>query len=285
MTDTCSWWRDRSKQQWRSKHSSATDELQTAGAATIALGVKRRGRLWPTAAEKGRTSSAIHKEESMATQSFLDLIQEFGTGLGVPKVDVDKLIEVHRRNIDALGRSAQVATEGAKSLADKQHEIIETAFRGEVRRRAITTSSQWRITWRPCRLLVCARRNILRRPSTPISTRLLTCLIRRSGWLSSAYAISWRPKSHRSSRTIGPGTSCRTRSSPSCARSTSISKGSGTGTTAPPAVAGCSTASSLWRWRASTPPSLPSGGFTLASRRARSTCAATRRRSSAGCHR
>src|SRR5262245_254393 len=61
----------------------------------------------------------------MATQSFLDMIEEFGTGLGVPKVDVDKLIEVHRRNIDALGRSAQVATEGA----DKQREIIETAFR------------------------------------------------------------------------------------------------------------------------------------------------------------
>jgi alkylation response protein AidB-like acyl-CoA dehydrogenase len=36
--------------------------------------------------------------------------------------------------------------------------------------------------------------------------------------------------------------------------------GSDTGATAPPAVAGCSTASSLWRWRASTPPSLPSGG-------------------------
>jgi hypothetical protein len=34
----------------------------------------------------------------MATQSFLDMIKEFGTGLGVPKVDVDKLIEVHRRN-------------------------------------------------------------------------------------------------------------------------------------------------------------------------------------------
>src|SRR5215472_4040258 len=85
--------------------------------------------LQPIAAEKGRTSGTLHKEESMATQSFLDMIEEFGTGLGVPKVDVDKLIEVHRRNIDALGRSARVATEGAKSLADKQREIIETAFR------------------------------------------------------------------------------------------------------------------------------------------------------------
>ena len=42
---------------------------------------------------------------------------------------MDKLIEVQRRNIDALGRSAQVATEGAKSLADKQREVVETAFR------------------------------------------------------------------------------------------------------------------------------------------------------------
>ena len=50
---------------------------------------------------KGRTSGTLHKEESKA---FLDMIEEFGTGLGVPKVDVDKLIEVHRRNIDALGR-------------------------------------------------------------------------------------------------------------------------------------------------------------------------------------
>ena len=65
----------------------------------------------------------------MATQSFLDMIKEFGTGLGVPKVDVDKLIEMHRKNIDALGQSAKVAGEGAKSLADKQREIIETAFR------------------------------------------------------------------------------------------------------------------------------------------------------------
>jgi phasin family protein len=47
----------------------------------------------------------------------------------VPKVDVDNLIEVHRKNIDALGRSAQVATEEAKSLADKQREMIEAAFR------------------------------------------------------------------------------------------------------------------------------------------------------------
>ena len=62
-------------------------------------------------------------------QSWLEMLRKFGSDLGLPKVDVDKLIEVHRKNLDALQRSAQVASEGAKSLADKQREIVETAFR------------------------------------------------------------------------------------------------------------------------------------------------------------
>jgi phasin family protein len=69
-------------------------------------------------------------EENMAqeTQSFFERLKKFGDDLGLPKVDVDKLLEAQRKNIDALARSAQVATEGAKSLADKQREIIETAL-------------------------------------------------------------------------------------------------------------------------------------------------------------
>jgi len=79
----------------------------------------------------------------MAAQSFLDMIKEFGTGLGLPKVDVDKLIEVHRKNIDALGRSAQIATEGAKSFADKQREIIETAFRETSAMSILPSETSW----------------------------------------------------------------------------------------------------------------------------------------------
>jgi phasin family protein len=63
------------------------------------------------------------------TQSWLDMLKKFGSELGLPKVDVDQLIETHRKNLDALERSAQVAAQGAKSLADKQREIVETAFR------------------------------------------------------------------------------------------------------------------------------------------------------------
>src|SRR6516225_4959736 len=65
----------------------------------------------------------------MAAESFLDQIKSFGARLGLPQVDVDKLVDMQVKNIDALGRSAQVAGEGAKALADKQREIVEAAFK------------------------------------------------------------------------------------------------------------------------------------------------------------
>ena len=65
---------------------------------------------------------------TQSTQSFVEMLKKFGSDLGLPKVDVDKLIETHRKNLDALGRSAQVATEGVQSLATKQREIVEAAF-------------------------------------------------------------------------------------------------------------------------------------------------------------
>ena len=62
------------------------------------------------------------------TQPFLDMFNKFGADLRLPKVDVEKLIEVQRRNIDALGHAARAASEGAQALAVKQREILETAF-------------------------------------------------------------------------------------------------------------------------------------------------------------
>jgi phasin family protein len=62
------------------------------------------------------------------TQSLVDMLKKFGSNLGLPKVDVDKLVDVHLRNLDALAQSTQIATEGAKSLAIKQKEIAESAF-------------------------------------------------------------------------------------------------------------------------------------------------------------
>jgi phasin family protein len=65
----------------------------------------------------------------MTTDSILDQMKAFGARLGLPKVDVEKLVDMNLKNLDALGRSAQVAGEGAKALAEKQREIVEAAFR------------------------------------------------------------------------------------------------------------------------------------------------------------
>lgn len=65
----------------------------------------------------------------MTTDSIVEQMKAFGARLGLPKVDVDKLVDMNLKNIDALGRSAQAAGDGAKALADKQREIVETAFR------------------------------------------------------------------------------------------------------------------------------------------------------------
>ena len=63
------------------------------------------------------------------SDSFLDQMKAFGAKLGLPKVDVDKLVEMNRKNFDALMRSASVAGEGAKAFADKQREIVQAAFK------------------------------------------------------------------------------------------------------------------------------------------------------------
>jgi phasin family protein len=63
------------------------------------------------------------------TQSYLDMLRRFGSDIGLPRPDLDKLIETHRKNIDALSQSAKVAIGGAQSVAEKQREIFEAGLR------------------------------------------------------------------------------------------------------------------------------------------------------------
>jgi phasin family protein len=63
------------------------------------------------------------------TKPFLEMINRFGADLSLPKLDLDKLVEFQRKNIDALSRAAVSAGEGAQALAARQREILETAFR------------------------------------------------------------------------------------------------------------------------------------------------------------
>ena len=63
------------------------------------------------------------------SRSFVDMFTQFAQQLKLPSVDTEQLIEQHRKNIDALARSAQAASAGATSLATKQSELFEEAIR------------------------------------------------------------------------------------------------------------------------------------------------------------
>jgi phasin family protein len=63
------------------------------------------------------------------TTSYIEMLRKFGSDLGLPKLDVDKLIETQKKNIDALSESARVAAQGAQSVAQKQREVLEAGLR------------------------------------------------------------------------------------------------------------------------------------------------------------
>ena len=61
--------------------------------------------------------------------SYIEMLRKFGSDLGLPKLNVDELLQTQKKNIDALGQSAKVAAQGAQSVAQKQREVLEAGLR------------------------------------------------------------------------------------------------------------------------------------------------------------
>jgi len=61
--------------------------------------------------------------------SYIDMLRKFGSDLGLPKLNVDELLQSQKKNLEALGQSAKVAAEGAQSVAQKQREVLEAGLR------------------------------------------------------------------------------------------------------------------------------------------------------------
>ena len=60
---------------------------------------------------------------------FIDMLRKFGDNLQVPKLDLDQMLEAHRKNIEALTQSASAVAEGAQAMAQKQREVVEAGLR------------------------------------------------------------------------------------------------------------------------------------------------------------
>ncbi len=61
-------------------------------------------------------------------ESILDMFSKLGRNLKMPHVDVDAIIAHHRRNLDALEKSARAATEGASSVVNRQREMLQATL-------------------------------------------------------------------------------------------------------------------------------------------------------------
>jgi phasin family protein len=63
------------------------------------------------------------------TTSYIEMLRKFGADLGLPKPNVDQLVETQKKNIEALSQGAQVVAQGAQSVAQKQRELMEAGLR------------------------------------------------------------------------------------------------------------------------------------------------------------
>lgn len=63
------------------------------------------------------------------TPSFMDMFAQFGRDLKLPNVDVDAILEHHRKNLEALEKSARASAAGASTLMAKQREMLEETLR------------------------------------------------------------------------------------------------------------------------------------------------------------
>jgi phasin family protein len=60
-------------------------------------------------------------------QNFTDMFKNLGEQLKIPSFDVNKIVEHHQKNIEAMAKSWQAAAAGANEIARKQREIFEEA--------------------------------------------------------------------------------------------------------------------------------------------------------------
>lgn len=63
------------------------------------------------------------------SDSFMDMFGRFGRDLKVPNVDVEAILAHHRKNLEALEKSARAGAAGASSLLSRQREMLQDTLR------------------------------------------------------------------------------------------------------------------------------------------------------------
>ncbi|MBN9066655.1 MAG: TIGR01841 family phasin, partial [Rhizobiales bacterium] len=58
-------------------------------------------------------------------QSFIDMFARLGHDLKLPSMDIERVIEHHRKNLEALEKSARAASAGASAVMTRQREMLQ----------------------------------------------------------------------------------------------------------------------------------------------------------------
>ena len=59
------------------------------------------------------------------TESILDMFSRLGSEMKLPRMDVEAMLSHHRKNLEALEKSARAAASGASSVFAKQREALQ----------------------------------------------------------------------------------------------------------------------------------------------------------------
>lgn len=62
-------------------------------------------------------------------ETFIDMFAKLGRDLRLPSMDVEKIIAHHRKNLEALQKSATATAAGASNLMAKQREVLQDTLR------------------------------------------------------------------------------------------------------------------------------------------------------------
>lgn len=71
------------------------------------------------------------RKPETGAETFIDMFRRFGEGLPMPDVDVDRIIDHHRRNLEALEKSARASQAGASAILSRQREMLQETL-GEI---------------------------------------------------------------------------------------------------------------------------------------------------------
>src|SRR5437016_13769869 len=69
----------------------------------------------------------------MADKTVMDMFADMAKQINLPKIDYEAFLDIHRKNIEAMQKSAAVVSEGGRAVLAKQQEILAEVGR-EARR-------------------------------------------------------------------------------------------------------------------------------------------------------